>query len=370
MDMQLSTKLDQETLETLSNTTLQITTVNWKRVGWFLGLTFGLTWSLDLVLYLTGGLVSTGAQLLLQFQMLLPAFSALLLNTFFFKDNPIFYRNNRGASRWFVYFYFFLTGLYLIGTILSLIQPDMAATLTPVLLIPSFLGLILLIVLRLKGGKHTFVEAGMGGGKARIWFGYGLALVAFYALQTWFNYLFKLGTVVDIKAAFPQMATSDLPSFVLVLSIALNTVIMGPFLGLIISFGEEYGWRGFLQSELVKLGRRRGVLLLGIIWGIWHWPVIWMGYNYPGQPLLGSLLMVIYCILLAYFLAYAVFKSKGIWTAAYLHALSNQSLSFFFLAVVVPTSTLYSFGMGLPALALGTIVVLLIFRDPVWKEAG
>jgi membrane protease YdiL (CAAX protease family) len=136
---------------------------------------------------------------------------------------------------------------------------------------------------------------------------------------------------------------------------------------LIITFGEEYGWRGFLQTELIRLGRIRGVLLLGVIWGIWHWPMIWMGYNYPGQPLFGSLFMVAYCIILAYFLAYAVFKSKGVWTAAYLHALTNQTLSFFILFVVTPTSTLYSFGVGLPTLLLGAIVVVLLLRDPVWK---
>ena len=30
--------------------------VNWKQVGAFLGLTFGLTWLLDLALFLNGGL--------------------------------------------------------------------------------------------------------------------------------------------------------------------------------------------------------------------------------------------------------------------------------------------------------------------------
>ena len=349
-------------------TTTTTPAVNWFRVAWYLGLTFGLTWLLDLVLYFNGGLTRPGNTLLLQFQMLLPAFSALLLGAFFFKDSPIYYRTNHCASRWFVYFYFLLTGLNLIGSIISLIQPDLRTTLPSLLLIPSFLGLILLVVLHLKGGKHTFVDAGMAGGKARIWFGYGLGLVVFYALQTWLNFFFKLGTVVDLKTAFPQLGTTNLPTTMLMFLIALNTVIIGPFLGLIISFGEEYGWRGFLQTELIRLGRIRGVLLLGIIWGIWHWPVIWMGHNYPGQPVLGSLCMVAYCIILAYFLAYAVFKSKGIWTAAYLHALNNQTLSFFVLAVVAPTSTLYSFGMGLPALLLGAVVVLLLLRDPVWKE--
>ena len=342
--------------------------VNWSQVGWYLGVTFGLTWLVDLVLYLSGGLANPATKLLLQFQMLLPAFSALLLGAFFFKDSPIHYRSNRGLSRWFVYFYFLLCGLYLAGAIAGLVRPDLGVTLASLLLIPSILGLILLVFLRLKGGKNTFVDAGMAGGKARIWFGYGLGVVIFFALRTWLNYFFKLGKTVDLKTAFPQMAAGNMPPVALYLSLALNFLLVGPFLGLIISFGEEYGWRGFLQTELIKLGRIRGVFLLGVIWGIWHWPMIWMGYNYPGQPVLGSLFMVVYCIILAYFLAYAVFKSKGVWTAAYLHALNNQTLSFFVMAVVAPTSVIYSFGIGLPALALGAIVVLLLLRDPVWKE--
>ncbi len=347
--------------------TTSVKSVNWFRVAWYEGLAFGLAWLVDLVLYLNGGLKNPAAGLLLQFQMLLPAFSAMLLGAFFFQDSPIFHRTNRGQSRWFVYFYFLLTCLYLVGAIISLIRPELVTTLSGLLLVPNLLGLILLIVLRVRGGKQTFVEAGMAGGRPLIWFGYGLALVAFFGLQTWLNYVFKLGTLVDIKTAFPQLAAANLPTTVLLLTSALNTVILGPLLGLIVTFGEEYGWRGFLQPELIRLGRVRGVLLVGIIWGIWHWPIIWMGYNYPGQPVLGSLFMVAYCIILAYFLAYAVFKSKGVWTAAYLHALNNQTLSFFFLFLVAPTSVIYSFGMGLPALALGTLVVLLLLRDPIWK---
>lgn len=367
MSTQISFNAEQTTQDISSETTHTASSVNWSHVAWFLGLAFGLTWLVDLVLYLTGGLTNPDTKLLLQFQMLLPAFSAMLLGTFFFKDSPIYYRSNRGASRWFVYFYFLLTGLYLAGSIVSLIQPGLGTTLTSLLLLPSFLGLILLVILRWRGGKNTFVEAGMAGGRARIWFGYGLCLVIFFAFQTWLNYIFKLGTLVDLKTAFPQMATANMSPAVLMLSMVVSTLVTGPFLGLIITFGEEYGWRGFLQTELIRLGRIRGVFILGIIWGIWHWPVIWMGYNYPGQPLLGSLFMVAYCIILAYFLAYAVFKSKGLWTAAYLHALNNQALSFFILAVVTPTSTIFSFGIGLPALLLGAIVVLLLLRDPIWK---
>lgn len=340
---------------------------NWPHVAWFLGLTFGLTWLVDLALYLTGGLTNPATGVLLAFQMLLPAFSALFLGAFFFKESPIYYQTNRTASRWFVYFYFLLTFLYLLGSIAGLIQPAQAVTFSSLLLIPSVLGLLLLIALRLIGGKNAFAGAGLAGGKARVWLLYGLGLVGFYALQTFLNYVFKLGQVVDLATAFPQMAATNLPAAALMSILALNTVVIGPFLGLIIAFGEEYGWRGYLQTELTRLGRIRGVFILGVIWGIWHWPIIWMGYNFPGQPVLGSIAMVVVCILLAYFLAHAVFKSQGIWTAAYLHALNNQALSFFVLMMVKPNDMLLSFGIGLPTLALGALVVLLLLRDPVWK---
>jgi uncharacterized protein len=341
--------------------------VNWSHVAWFLGLTFGLSWLADLVLYLNGGLTSPITSILLQFQMLLPAFSAMLLGTFVFKESPIHYRSNRTASRWFVYFYLLLTVLYFIGLVVSLIQPKQTTTISSLLLIPNLIGLILLVVLRWKGGKEAFAKTGLAGGKWHVWLVYGLGLVAFYGLQTFLNYVFKLGDVVDLKAAFPQLAAANMPTSALMLVMALNTVIIGPFLGLIIAFGEEYGWRGYLQTELTRLGRVRGVFLLGIIWGVWHWPVIWMGYNYPGQPIFGSIAMVVVCVILAYFFAYAVFKSNGIWTAAYLHALNNQTLSFFVMTMVKPTSTLFSFGMGIPSLVLGAIVILLLLRDPVWK---
>ena len=119
MSAQPSYNPEQTTLETPFDKAHSVPSVNWKHVVWFLVLAFGLTWLLDLILYLTGGLANPGSSLLLQLQMLLPAFSAMLLGTFFFKDSPIFYRINRGPSRWFVYFYLFLTGLYLIGAIIS-----------------------------------------------------------------------------------------------------------------------------------------------------------------------------------------------------------------------------------------------------------
>jgi uncharacterized protein len=148
---------------------------------------------------------------------------------------------------------------------------------------------------------------------------------------------------------------------------ALQSVVLGPILGIVITFGEEYGWRGYLQSELFKLGRVRGVLLLGVIWGAWHWPIILMGFNYPGHPLLGVVLMTLYTTGLAVVLGYAVLRSGSVLLAAYLHALNNQVVSFLVALGYSPFDPALSFGIGIYGIATLAIVALLVLRDPVWR---
>jgi len=333
----------------------------------YLLVTFCLTWLLDLALYLSGGLQSQVTGVALQLQMLIPAFSAMVLGVFFFKDSPLYRTTNRTISRWFVYYFMGFTILYVVAVIFAFLKVELAISLSQYLMIPSLVGLLLFIVLRIKGGREVFAKINMNGGKAIRWLLYGLGLLLIIALQIFMNWVFKLGepasqTMMELQA----MASGMSPELLLLLA-GVNTVVLGPFLGLLIAFGEEYGWRGYLQQELTHLGRIRGVLLLGVIWGVWHWPIIWMGYNYPDQPVLGSIMMVLFCIALAYFLAYAYFKTKSVWLCAFLHALLNQSMSFFMGFVYTPTNIPFSFGMGLPGLALFAILILILLRDPVWK---
>lgn len=147
-------------------------------------------------------------------------------------------------------------------------------------------------------------------------------------------------------------------------------MVLSPFLGLLIAFGEEYGWRGYLQGELVKLGKARGILLIGIIWGVWHAPIIVMGYNYPGYPVAGVFVMTGYTVMLAFVLGYAVLKTGSVWLAAYLHALNNQVFSTLVVLVYAPNDSIFSFGGGLYGIATMAVIVLLILRDPVWREAA
>jgi uncharacterized protein len=160
----------------------------------------------------------------------------------------------------------------------------------------------------------------------------------------------------------------DMPLNALRLLLFVQTVVIGPLLGLIMGFGEEYGWRGYLQGELVKLGKVKGVLILGVIWGVWHYPVIWMGHNYPGYPVWGSVMMTGYTVLLGFVLGYVMLKTGSIWLVAFLHALNNQVLAFFTISFYQPENTFLSFGIGIYGLLTLLPIVLLLLRDKVWRS--
>jgi membrane protease YdiL (CAAX protease family) len=90
--------------------------------------------------------------------------------------------------------------------------------------------------------------------------------------------------------------------------------------------GEEFGWRAFLQGQLIaRLGVTRGVILLGLIWAFWHLPGLLSGYNYPETPLCGAL--VIFPVELAavsLFMAWLTLSARSFWPAVIAHGAGNS----------------------------------------------
>jgi membrane protease YdiL (CAAX protease family) len=301
----------------------------------------------------------------LQLVMLIPAACAIVLGVFFFPNNPVYRRRIPWRVGVFFGFFLVLTLIYAACTLVLAGSPGQIVIFSQVGVGLAALGLLLALGLRFIGGREAFARAGLRWGSPRLWLLFGLAFVVFYVLQTVLNYLFGLGQPSQVPAqASRQLGVS--PELIIISSV-VNGAVLGPFIGLIFGFGEEYGWRGYLQSELIKLGRVKGTLLVGLIWGIWHAPVIAMGYNYPGQPVLGTIMMTAYTIALAFPLAYAVFKSGSVWLAAYLHALNNQVLGVLVVAFYTPNDSILSFGVGIYGILCLAMVDLLILRDPIWR---
>jgi membrane protease YdiL (CAAX protease family) len=105
--------------------------------------------------------------------------------------------------------------------------------------------------------------------------------------------------------------------------------IAGSLAYLPMNLGEEFGWRAYLQQKLLPLGPRKAVLLVGAIWAVWHWPIIFLGYNYGfgywGAPVAGPLLWV-WCLLPAsIFYGWLTLRSGSVWPAAIAHGVSNAT---------------------------------------------
>jgi membrane protease YdiL (CAAX protease family) len=105
-----------------------------------------------------------------------------------------------------------------------------------------------------------------------------------------------------------------------------QTLVAGITINALAAFGEEIGWRGLLYNQLKHLGFWPLSLLTGAIWGIWHAPLIIQGHNYPDNPVLGVVLMTLFCIAWAPIFTYIRLKSGSVIGAAILHGSINASV--------------------------------------------
>lgn len=151
--------------------------------------------------------------------------------------------------------------------------------------------------------------------------------------------------------AFDPAATTTVTSLSEVLGVDLDlargtlyaqllmAVLVAPFVNIIATFGEELGWRGYLLPKLCnRFGPVKAVLIDGVIWGLWHAPIIALGHNYgtdyPFAPWLGILLMIVFCVATGTIMSYFTLKVGSVIPAAMFHSAINglASVSFYFIA--------------------------------------
>lgn len=105
-------------------------------------------------------------------------------------------------------------------------------------------------------------------------------------------------------------------------------ILLSPLLNIVTTFGEEWGWRGYL---LPKMGARLRIvptlLVTGVIWGLWHAPLTVIGHNYGvgyfGWPVLGIVAMCLFCIVTGVFLSYVTIRTGSCLAAAIGHGAVN-----------------------------------------------
>lgn len=153
-----------------------------------------------------------------------------------------------------------------------------------------------------------------------------LAFAVTYGL-TWLLGLgqpdWNLNVLRQLMASSGADVSTMPPAPTLLVTLFISSLILGPTINGIFGFGEELGWRGYLLPKLIPLGKLQAYLILGVIWGLWHAPLVLLGFNYPGYPLLGVLWMCGLTTALGIFLNEMTLRYKSSILAGSIHGAFN-----------------------------------------------
>ena len=212
---------------------------------------------------------------------------------------------------------------------------------TAYMLIPA----ICAIVLQLIHRERPFSELGVSFRVNWWWLVAGIVPLVFTFLTLGINLLFPnvsysanseafLARLTPVQADLAKQQLSRYSPLVFTLIQIPLALLAGYTINAILAFGEEIGWRGYLLKALQDKKFLFVSLIIGIVWGVWHFPLILLGHNYPQHPVAGVFMMIIFCILLTPMMIYIVLHSGSVITAAIFHGVLNAigAISLLFLA--------------------------------------
>lgn len=125
----------------------------------------------------------------------------------------------------------------------------------------------------------------------------------------------------------------------------------------LIAVGEEYGWRGFLLPKLMnRFDLFRSSIILGLIWGIWHFPAYLIG---TGVPLhMNFMVFLLWVVLGTFMISWIYYYTKSVLTSILAHIGANAAFSYL---PILPefTGSIHAFWIFMAYLVL--LVVLIYF---------
>lgn len=134
-------------------------------------------------------------------------------------------------------------------------------------------------------------------------------------------------TVSALRSQIEQAAPGmDLPPMWLIVgAVILVSMIAGISINSFFALGEEIGWRGYLYSVPFMKDWRARSAVVGIVWGLWHAPLIAMGYEYGENipAVAGICLFTIFAVLLSFILGRLRIESNSIVPAVVAHGYMN-----------------------------------------------
>ncbi|WP_440065288.1 lysostaphin resistance A-like protein [Streptosporangium sp. OZ121] len=225
-------------------------------------------------------------------------------------------------------------------------------------------------------GREWAVRTGLSAGGSR---GRTLALVAL----AWFGIPVLVVVATALSAALGLLSV-DLREFslfrenlaaaaggpppmeagVLMAVQVASMVLIAPVINSVAAFGEEWGWRGWLLPRLMPLGTWRALLVSGVIWGLWHFPLTLRGYNYPELGAWAAPMFIVFCVAFGALLGWLRLYSGSVWPAVVGHGSLNASAGLMLLVGDAADPPVFAVAgiTGLVGSALLAVVSALLFK--------
>jgi uncharacterized protein len=162
-----------------------------------------------------------------------------------------------------------------------------------------------------------------------------------YYLAAWLFPLIAVGMVIWLATVLgishpdlSQLGTLfpgvQLPGWVGLLLLMGVPILMMPLF-----WGEEFGWRGYLQVRLLSHSPLKAAIATGFIWAVWHYPLYFLGYSDYANAFIGLITATIFAILLAIILAWLRLRTRSVWSSSLAHAGTNMVLATLSTALLV-----------------------------------
>lgn len=215
--------------------------------------------------------------------------------------------------------------------------------------------------------REGFKSAGLRIGSWRaylwIWVAVPVTFALIYSLTAVVGFgFFSTAPIADLFRHLPPGARRP-PIRTLLVIVALQSLLFAPFINALFTFGEEFGWTGYLLPKLLPLGKWKTSLLYGAVWGLWHAPLILGGFNYGAHRYLGVLFMCFLTMSLALNQCAVRLRTNSVFATSFLHACFNaQAHGVWPMCVVVRSPLLGGVTGIVSALLLGCVGIFLLSR--------